>query len=191
MYSIDGSESTSVIKCDSPSAVIAPKLPDAAYQFTVHAADSTSIFSNVYSYTSPEWEDFLYEDSGLSAENIEAHLVKTPDKEGWRFESMPEENITDQFQIGDGISLGLHGTTNFHLPGYEVKILYVIEDAHGNVLPEYTSQDSVWWKSLWFDGDYHYGELDIPTIPKISGSYKLKVYFNNQKVTALDFTITE
>lgn len=191
MYTIDGSESASVIKCDSPSATIAPQLPDATYQFTVHAADSTSIFGNVYSYTSPEREDFAYEDSGLSAENIEAHLVKTPDQEGWLFDSMSEDDFTDQFQAGDGISIVLHGTTNFHLPGYELNILYVIEDAHGNVLPDYTSQDSTWWKSLWYDGDYHYGELDVPTIPQDSGSYKLKVYFNGQKVAALDFTITE
>lgn len=191
IYTVDGSEGSSVIKCDSPSATIAPQLPDAEYQFTVHAADSTSIFGNVFSYTSPEAPDFAYEESGLSAENIEAHLVKTPDEEGWRFDSMSADDFTDQFQAGDGISIVLHGTTNFHLLGYELNILYVMEDAHGNVLPEYTSQDSTWWKELWFAGDYHYGELDVPTIPQTSGSYKLKVYFNGMKVTSLDFTITE
>lgn len=191
IYTIDGSEGSSVIKCDSPSAFISPQLPDAEYQFTVHAADSTSIFGNIYSYTSPEAPDFSYEESGLSAENIEAHLVKTPEKEDWQFDGMSDDDFTDQFQVGEGISIVLHGTTNFHLLGYELNILYVIEDAHGNVLPEYTSQDSDWWKELWYAGDYHYGELDVPTIPQTSGSYKLKVYFNGMKVTSLDFTIAE
>lgn len=191
IYTIDGSEGASVIKCDSPSASLSPRLPDAEYQFTVHAADSTSIFGNVYSYTSPEAPDFSYEDSGLSAENIEAHLVKTPDQEDWQFDSMSEEDFTDQFQVGDGISVVLHGTTNFHLLGYELNILYVIEDGHGNVMPEYTSQASDWWKELWYAGDYHYGELDVPTIPQTPGSYKLKVYFNAMKVASMDFTISE
>lgn len=191
IYTIDGSEGSSVIKSDSPSAFISPQLPDAEYQFTVHAADSTSIFGNIYSYTSPEAPDFSYEESGLSAENIEAHLVKTPEKEDWQFDGMSDDDFTDQFQVGEGISIVLHGTTNFHLLGYELNILYVIEDAHGNVLPEYTSQDSDWWKELWYAGDYHYGELDVPTIPQTSGSYKLKVYFNGMKVTSLDFTIAE
>lgn len=191
MYTIDGSESSNVIKCDSPSATIKPQLPGAVYQFTILASDSTSIFGNVQDYTCPEAEDFAYEESGLTAQDIEAHLVKTPDSEGWRFDSMSTDDFTDQFQTGDGISLVLHGTTNFHLLGYELNILYVIEDAHGNILPDYTSQDSTWWKELWYAGDYHYGELDIPTVPTTPGSYKLNVYFNGQKVTALDFSITE
>lgn len=191
MYTIDGSESSSVIKCDSTSAVIRPQIPGADYQFTVHAADATSIFGNVYDYACPEASDFAYEDAGLTAQDIEAHLVKTPDQEGWQFDSMSEDDFTDQFQVGDGISIVLHGTTNFHLPGYELNILYVIEDAHGNVFPDLVSEDSDWWKELWYAGDYHYGELDVPTVPTNPGSYKLIVYFNGMKVTSLDFTITE
>lgn len=191
MYTIDGSESSSVIKSDSTSIVVSPQIPGADYQFTVYAADATSIFGNVYDYTCPEAPDFTYEEAGLAAQDMEAHLVKTPDQEGWQFDSMSEDDFTDQFQVGDGISVVLHGTTNFHLPGYELKILYVIEDAHGNVFPDLTSEDSDWWKELWYAGDYHYGELDVPTVPTNPGSYQLTVYFNGMKVTSLPFTITE
>lgn len=190
MYTIDESESSNVIKCDSPEAVIRPQIPGATYQFTVHAADNTSIFGNVYSYECPEAPDFAYEESGLSASDIEGHLLKTPDESGWRGDGR-RDDFTDQFQVGDTLSLVLHGTINFHLPAYEVKVLYVIEDAHGNTLPDLTSEDTIWWKELWYDGDYHYGELDIPTVPTSAGSYKLNVFFNGQKVTSLEFTLTE
>lgn len=191
MYTIDGSESSSVIKADTTSIVVSPQIPGADYQFTVHAADSTSIFGNVYDYACPEAEDFTFPDAGLTAQDMEAHLVKTPDKEGWLFDSMSESDFTDQFQVGDGISIVLHGTTNFHLPGLELKMLYVIEDAHGNVFPDLTSESSDWWKELWYAGDYHYGELDVPTVPKNPGSYQLTLYFNGMKVASLPFTITE
>lgn len=191
MYTIDGSESSSVIKSDSASIAVSPQIPGADYQFTVHAADSTSIFGNVFDYTCPEAPDFAYADAGLAAQDIEGHLVKTPDQEGWQFDSMSEEDFTDQFQVGDGISVVLHGTTNFHLPGYELKILYVIEDAHGNVFPDLISEDSDWWKELWYAGDYHYGELDVPIVPTNPGNYQLTVYFNGMKVTSLPFSIVE
>lgn len=191
MYTIDESKSSNVIKCDSPYAVIHPQIPGASYQFTLHAADNTSIFDNVYRYECPEAQDFVYEEGGITAENIEGHLLKTPEEKGWRFDSMSRDDFTDQFQVGDRISIVLEGTTNFHLPGYEVKILYVIEDAHGNILPDLSSEDTIWWKELWYAGDYHYGELDLPTIPSTPGSYRLNVFFNGQKVTSMDFTVTE
>lgn len=191
MYSVDESESANVIKCDSPSAVIRPQIPGAVYRFTVHAADTTSIFGNIYDYNCPEASDFSYEDAGLSAGNMEAHLLKTPAEPGWLFDSTGEDAFTDQFQVGDGISIVLHGTTNFHLTAYEVKILYVIEDAYGNILPDLVSENTIWWKELWHSGDYHYGELDVPTVPTTPGSYKLSLFFNGQKVSSMDFTVTE
>lgn len=188
MYTVDGSDN-SVVKCDKASAVISPRLPGATYQFTVQAADATSIFGNVYSYTCPEAEDFA--DNGLTVQEIEGHLVKTPEKANWTFDSMSESDFADQFASGEKISIVLHGTKNFYLPGTELDILYVIEDAHGNVLPDLTSSAKSWWKEIWFDGDYHYAELDIPTIPSSAGSYKVNLYFNGARVTSVDFTITE
>lgn len=189
MYTVDGSDSQNVVKCDDPSAVIAPKVPGATYQFTIQAADATSIFSNVQSYTCPEAESF--EGNGLTSEEITGHLVKTPDNANWTFDSLGEDAFTDQFASGDKISIVLHGTANFYLPGDELDILYVIRDGHGNVLPTLLSQAEDNWKDIWYAGDYHYGELDLPTAPTASGSYSLSIYFNGALVTVIDFSITE
>lgn len=189
MYTIDGSDSKNVIKCDNASASITPKVPGAKYQFTIQAADATSIFSNVQTYTCPEAESF--EANGLSSADITGYLLKTPDNKDWTFDSIGNDAFTNQFASGDKISIVLHGTTNFYLPGAALDILYVIQDAHGNVLPELISQVDGNWKDIWYAGDYHYGELDLPTAPTEAGDYSLSIYFDGTQVTVIDFSITE
>lgn len=188
MYSIDGSSVSNVVKCNSASAKISPKIPDAKYQFTIEAADGTSIFSNVYSCTLPDAEAF--NENALTADKIEGSLLKTPADTKWTFESLSSEDYTDQFSVGDGISVVLHGTTDFYLPGYELEILCVIEDGHGNVLPELTSQINTYWKEFWYAGDYHYGELTVPSVPQSAGTYELRIYFDGMSVIRLPFTIS-
>lgn len=188
MYSIDGVDSQKVIKCESPSAEISPRFPGAKYQFTVQAADSTSIFGNVYTFTSEEAPDF--EEGGLAAEKIEGFLLKNPEEEGWLYDKVGKDAFTKEFAAGDRISMVLHGTVGFELPETDLEILFVIEDTHGNVLPDYVSQAKGNWKDLWFEGDYHYGELDVPMVPETPGSYVLTVYFNGGKVASMDFSIS-
>lgn len=189
MYSMDGGNTQNVVKCKTASAVIAPKIPDAKYLFTIQAADGTSIFSNVHSYTCPSAE--VFSENALPAENIRGMLVKTPDEDSWLFDQLGSEAVTDEFAIGDKISVVLHGTKDFYLPGSEVDILYVIRDAFGNVLPELIGEEQHYWKQIWSDGDYHYAELDLPHVPSAAGDYTLNLYFNGLAVAELEFTITD
>ena len=188
-YSIDGGSVSDTIKCSNASAEIDPIVPSAKYVFTVQAADSTSVFSNVYSYTTAEAEPFS--ENALTADNMEVQLLKTPEKKNWRFEDLSSDVYTDQFAPGDGISLVVHGTTDFYLPGYPLDILYVIEDGYGNVMPELITLENRYWKDLWYAGDYHYAELNVPKIPESSGDYVLYLYFNGMSVAKVPFTITE
>ncbi|MGM9548483.1 MAG: fibronectin type III domain-containing protein [Faecousia sp.] len=189
MYSIDGSETPNVVKCTQPTAVISPRIPGAKYQFTIQAADGTSIFGNVQTYTCPNAS--VYEGNGLSADYITAHLVKTPDTENWQFESVGTGSFTDQFTVGDKISVVLQATANFYVPEDPLSILYVIRDGYGNVIPKYISQDTGDWKEVWYAGDYHYGELDVPTAPDTPGDYSLSIYFNGMAITVITFTVSE
>lgn len=189
MYTIDGSDSKNVVKCSSASAAITPRIPGAKYQFTIQAADATSIFSNVQTYTCSAAES--YSGNGLSAEEIEGFLLKTPDNDSWTYDSVGSGVFTDQFASGDSISVVLHGTANFYVPNDALNVLYVIRDAHGNVLPDWVSQAEDDWYDIWYAGDYHYGELDLPAAPADAGNYSLSIYFNGALVTELDFSITE
>ena len=188
MYTIDGSTMPNVVKCNGPSAVIPQRIPGAEYQFTLQAADGTTVLNSQQSYTCPEAAPM--DANGLQADQVSGKLLKTPEGT-WRKDSLDGEDYTDQFTAGDSISLVLHGNANFYLPGYELNILYVIRDAHGIVLPDLISQERTYWKEFWSGGDSHYGELTLPKVPEIPGSYVLHLYFDGAKVGEFSFSITE
>ena len=190
MYTLDSADDQQhVVKCDGNSAVIETRIPNAAYHFEIQAADSTSIFNNRHSFTCPSAGVFTNE--GLSADNITSHLLKTPDQEDWTIDSIGEDEYTDIFQPGDSISVVLTATDDFYLPKMDIDVMYVIRDQHGNVLSAYLSHEIRDWKDLWYDDDYHKGELTIPTVPEDPGSYSVSIYFNDLAVTATNFTIAE
>ena len=186
MYGFAGSDKQSVMKCSTASVVITPRVPSATYLFSLQAADSTTVFGREYSYTTPKPE--IFADAGLTAESITGHLLKTPDGE-WSFESEGKESFSDSFRVGDKLSLVLHSKIGFYLPEQEMEVLYVFRDENGSVLPDQVVKDTIIWKDLWYDGDYHYGELDIPTAPEEAGSYSLSLYFDNAAVIYITFTI--
>jgi len=190
MYTLDGNaDQASVVKCPEASAVIEPRIPNAGYTFTIQAVDSTTVFNNIHSYICPGAD--IYINEGLSAAKISAHLLKTPEEEDWTIETVGEDAFTDTFQAGDSISLVLTANDNFYLPEMDISVLYVIRDGNGNVLSQYISSETRDWKALWYDDDYHNGELDIPKVPEEPGDYSLSLYFDHQAVTAINFTITE
>lgn len=187
LYSIDGGKQN-VIQCADASAVISPRIPAAGYTFEIQSTDGTSIFGNTHKYTCPNAA--VYEGHGMTAEDITAHLLKTPDDEKWHYGTVDDDSFTDTFASGDPISLVLHCNTNFYIPASDTNLLYVIRDAYGNVLPELTAQETVDWKDLWYTGDYHYAELDIPNVPTNAGDYSLCVYFDGYAVLVITFSIT-
>jgi len=190
MYTMDGhSEQPSVVKCDTASAVITPRIPSCAYHFVIQAADSTSIFNNIHSFTCPAAEVFTYQ--GLSADKITAHLLVTPEEEDWTVDSVGDDAFTDTFQAGESISVALKAADDFYLPEADIEVLYVIRDGEGNVLLKFISTETRDWKDIWYDDDYHNGELTIPEVPQDPGDYSVSIYFNNLAVTATTFTITE
>ena len=126
----------------------------------------------------------------MNAENITSLLLKTPAEEGWTNESVGADVFTDTFQSGDPISIVLKSGDRFNLPKTDIAVLYVIRNSEGKVLSEHISRETVDWKDLWYDGKYQNCELDIPSVPKESGTYSISIYFNNQAVTTSSFTIS-
>lgn len=187
MYTIDGSESH-VIKCDGASADISPKIPGAKYVFTLESADGTSIFNNLHSYTTADAQPF--EANHLTTDMLTIDLLKTPEEENWYYENISDDQLTDQFQSGDNISIVLRSSDSFYLPGSRTAVLYVIRDSYGNVLSQHTQEEELIWKNIWTGGDSKNGELDVPSVPTNAGSYVLKLYFDGMLVTELPFTIS-
>lgn len=188
MYSFAGHpEEQNVVKCEKNQAVITNRIPGATYHFVIHAADSTSIFSNTHSFSCPNAG--IFSNQGMNAEKLTAHLLKTPAESDWTAESVGKNAFSDVFQSGDSISVVLKANAKFYLPEMPIDVLYVIRDENGYVLADYISRETVDWKELWYDGDYKNGELDIPAVPTEAGYYNLSIYFNNLAITSIGFEI--
>lgn len=185
MYTIDGGEAN-VVKTNTASASVTPNVPGGKYVFTIQAADGTSIFNNVHSYTAPDAP--VYEGNSFDVSKLSVDLVKTPEGD-WNFESIRTSDFTTEFASGDPISIVLRNSENFYLPGSRIKVLYVIRDSYGNVLSKYVSEQTLIWKDIWNGGDPKNGELDIPSVPTNPGTYKLQLYFDGMAVAEKDFTI--
>lgn len=190
MYSLDNlPDQQNVVKSSESVAEIEPHIPGATYNISLQVSDSTFIFSNSYSFTTPEAGRFNQHD--LSAEWITPYLLKTPEEESWTAETVGKDVYTDTFRTGDSISVVLKAADAFLLPKDVTPVLYVIRDAEGNVLSRYVSEENVIWEDLWYPDDYHNCELTIPKVPTEPGSYSLSIYFNYRHVANADFTITE
>lgn len=187
MYSIDGSDYQRVVKCDSPSAVIEPRIHGATYSFEIRAANGITIFDNIHIYNSPNARIFdLY---NLPAEHISANLLVTPEIIEWTYRNVGVNDFTDTFSLGQGISILLEADKEFSFPRDEVNILYVIRDGNSNVVSELIAKQTMTWWDMWVDEDHHFCELNLPKLPDEPGNYSLALYFNGYAIMTITFTI--
>ncbi len=187
MYSLDNSETQNVVKCSESQAVIAPRIHGATYKFVIQAVDGTSVFNDIQVYQCPNAQ--IFSAHALHADKLSGNLLKTPEKEGWSYKDVTEADYANQFLSGDKLSILLHASVNFYLPEEEIRVMYVIRDGEGNVLPDLIFNDTMDWKTMWTNDDYHYCELDIPNVPTEAGDYTLSLYFNGNAICVLTFSI--
>lgn len=188
MYSIDGSDYQSVVKCDGASGVITPRIHGATYEFEIRSADGISIFENIIRYDSPNAE--IFEENALPAEYIKANLLVTPTVENWSYKDVSKDDFTSTFAVGSGISVLLQATKDFLVPDWDVNVLYVIRDGNSNVVTELIGQETINWRDMWVNTDYHYCELDLPKVPETPGNYSLALYFNGDAIMTITFTVS-
>lgn len=185
MFSIDNSEAYEVIKSSENNAVIEQRIPKATYRFTLQAADGSTVFGGTCQYTCPEAPEF--DDHSLTASEIQASLCKTPDKEGWTYKDIADDEYTSSFASGDKASFVLYATKKFSTTNDDTSIMFVIRDAEGNVLTELLRTQTKSWKTMWSN---RYCYLDIPVMPETAGSYTIEIYFDNAFVLSKNFTIS-
>ncbi len=189
LYSLDNSSAQSVVKCSEPSGIIAPRIHGATYRFEIQAVDGTSVFGSVQTYACPNPN--IFDEHSLPASKITAHLLKTPEKEGWSYKDITKADYASQFVSGEKISLILHAGCNFYIPEDEIRLMYVFRDGEGNVIPELITHETRDWKTMWVNDDYHYCELDLSAVPTAPGDYSLSLYFNGDAVMVITFSIVE
>lgn len=189
MYSLDGTNTQSVVKCSGPSAKISPRIHGAEYTLVIQAADSTSIFDNKHIYQCPEPD--VYKDHSFDASRTTAYLLVTPEKENWTGADVQKTDYTDTFHIGEKISVLLFCDNRFYIPSDEISILYVIRDSSGSVVGSLVSQATDDWHDMWVAHNTNYAELDLPAAPTETGNYTLSIYFNGCFAASAEFSVTE
>ncbi len=186
VYSLNNSDSSSVIKCADSSASISPMIPDTTYRLSLQLSDDTSIFNNTTTYDTTAAEPFSTQ--GLSADKIKSRLLKTPSGK-WLADDVAESDYTTVFQSGDQMSMALEATVKFYVQHEDIQVMYVFRDAGGDPIPSLVSTETLDWYDIFFDGNYQLGELDLPKGPTDIGSYSVTVYFNGAPVATNEFTI--
>lgn len=187
-YTVDGSGIAS-IPCSKTSAVISDMIPGANYKFVLSAADDRTIFNNILLHQSGTADPFT--EHNFDINNVSINLLRTPDESDWSFETVNSDVFTNTFGIGDSVSIVFQSSSQIYVPSNKTKVQYIFRDSYGNVLPDYITESSCTWKSIWSKEDVKTGELDIPKLPNATGEYLMDLYFNGCYVTQLNITITE
>lgn len=187
-YTIDGSQYETVVQCQSNTAVITPRIPGATYDFSVSAAKvAATIFGDTYCYSAPNASTFTAHEAYVNRWTFK--LCKTPNKENWTYNNVPAASYTSTFSASEKISFVMKSSGHYYHRN-DKTVLYVIRDAEGNVLPEYTATETVDWYQMW-NATYPYADLTIPKTPQTPGKYSLYLYFDGAAVVILNFTISE
>lgn len=185
-YTIGGSSTPNVVKSEEPSVTISTVIPGSTYNCTVQAADNTSIFGNYYTYeTAP---GHIFNAHGVNAEKVEIAVIERPE-DGWLADDVDDAEFGKTIPSGKKLSVVVKSNMNFYLKQATVKARYLFRDETGSVLLNLIGEEDVDWNTMWFDGDYHLGELNVPTYPTASGKYALDVYFDGALFGSAQFTI--
>ena len=196
LYTIDGSDQPQIVQCPTNSGVIEVRVPAATYDFTIQAADGSTVFQNTHSYTTANAD--IYQNvpqafyRKLHGHKFFVNMLKTPEVENWTHNNVNNGMYTTTFASGDGVSVLMYFMMDFYIRHEDISVMYVIRDENGTVLADYIAMEHMDWRDdLWKGPNYHYCGLDVPLVPTEPGKYSLGIYFNGLAMTSVEFTITE
>jgi len=196
LYTIDGSEQSQVVQCESNSGLIEVRVPSATYDLTIQAANGSTVFQNTHSFETPAADIYQNEDQAFFRK-VHAHLffvnlLKTPEKADWNHQDVHKSMFTTTFASGDKISVEMYYMNNFYIYHEDIAVMTLIRDENGTVLTDTIHMENLdWHDDLWNGPNYHYCDIDIPNVPTEPGKYTVDIYFNGRTMASVEFTITE
>jgi len=183
VYTVDGSEQSQIIRTDTNSAVITPYVPGSTYSISIQLTNTT-VFGGETTYQTPEAEKF----SGylITSDKIVFKMCKRPSKNNWSYTNVPDKDYTDTYKVGTKAAFVARLRNKYNTSADVITTMYVIRDKDGKLISSETSAQT--WTSMWYK---YYGELDIPSIPSVPGTYTIEVYFNGMWVHEQNFKVVE
>ena len=182
VYSIAGTDIQGSVTTDSNRAVISPMIPDAEYNFTLQTASGNAVLSGSLSCITPKAVDFS--GYGITPKNITYQLCHRPEKTNWTRFDLSETDYTNEFKVGDEISLLVKLSKRYAVYDDDITSLYVIRDEEGNIATYsfYTRT----WDDMW---NQYYCEMNVPKAPTEPGNYTMTIYYNGLYTGVVEFTI--
>lgn len=183
MYTVDGSEKF-IIQSDTNSCTISPVVPGGKYSFSFVLPDDVTVFGGTAEHTVAKAKSF--DAYGVQAEDFSFDMCPTPDEVGWIWYDIWTGYYTDTFTSGEKASLIIYMDSKFEKSNDEIPTLFILRNADGIPISIAEGRCRT-WKSMWIQ--YH-TELDLPVTPTTPGKYTLELYFADQYVGTVSFTIT-
>ena len=171
-YSING-EAVETLTSDTNAADLSLVIPGATYEITVQGVDTAAV--STITFETPAASKF----SG----SLSYSLCVTPSGDNWTHKNV--KDYTTSFKASQSISMVVFSKKNLGTSG-STKVLYVVRDADGKILPDLCAVQSVSNKTMW-KNNYFYPTL--PKTPSATGSYTLEIYFNGERALSKDFKI--
>ena len=178
-YGVDGSDTEQTVLVTEPTVSIYPAMPGDLYNFTVKAADGTTVFDNTFSYTAGPVQ--VFSGYGVTADNMSFRMCRTPSHSDWTWDDLYGSDYTSVFEPGEKASFVVELNTTYNISDDYIDVLFVVRNSNNEIVC--TSSTGASWTFLWSG---RYCELDIPTMPTEPGSYSIDIFFNGM-AAARDF----
>lgn len=187
MYTIGTGKDSMVIKTEENKAVIQPTIPGSVYQLNIQAANDSTVFGGVSSYTSAAAP--VFNDKSVNGANVTASFCPTPNKSNWTYKDIADNAYTSTYPPESKVSMVLYSTSKAGRSNDDISVMFVIRDSEGNALPQLTNTVTANWNDLW-NNRSRYCSLNLPAIPEPDGQYTVEVYFNRSLVVTKTLNIS-
>ena len=171
----------SIVTVSETTATFTGLIPGSTYTFEVSTLEELGLEGTTSVQAStPEAEQFT--DYGISS--LYCALYLQPENEDWTVNDLATRRTS--FLPSEGIAFAIEAVYGVSSDDKTVTTTYVVRNSEGTVVDYYTGERS--WDGLWTRA-IHCGGLE--RTPQEPGEYTIEVYFDNQILTTLTFTIIE
>ena len=112
-------------------------------------------------------------------------MVLRPDKNNWTHSDLADDDYRSEFTDGELASILLYASKTYDTSRDNIVTTFVIRNSFGR--PVSTESYSAQWRNMWYR---RYCELDLPAMPVEPDTYTVDVYFNDQYLGSLQFTVS-
>lgn len=182
LYSVDGSAAQEIPVPADNSITISPVVPGCSYHFSMQTEQGGNVVGGTHTYTVAQAAKF--EGYGVSADNMEFLMCRTPAWSNWNRYDVPTHDFVTEFSTDEDMSFLVRLRHEYDTSNDNITTLFVIRNENGNVIS--TSSQTRTWTDMWYK---NYCELDIDATPQTPGNYTVSTYFNGQLANVTEITI--